>query len=92
MGLFGVTPVEGVRFDVVGGGNGDRVLGVIIIGVSLGLLDGSLDGSSLGSLTRVSLGLLDGSLDGISLGLLDGVLLRSFLMELMVGFLLLLGF
>ena len=33
-------------------------------GVSLGLLDGSLDGSSLGSLEGVSLGLLDGSLDG----------------------------
>ena len=36
-------------------------------GVSLGLLDGLLDGSSLGSLDGVSLGLLDGLLDGSSL-------------------------
>jgi hypothetical protein len=48
--------MEGVGFDVVGGGFGGRVL----IGVSLGLLDGSLDGSSLGLLDGVSLGLLDG--------------------------------
>ena len=41
-------------------------------GVSLGLLDGLLDGSSLGSLDGVSLGLLDGLLDGSSLGSLDG--------------------
>jgi hypothetical protein len=48
------------------------------LGVGLGveglvLLDGSLDGISLGSLDGVSLGSLDGSLDGISLGSLDGV-------------------
>ena len=49
------------------------------------MLDGWLDGSSLGSLNGVSLGLLDGSLDGsslgsfdgVSLGLLDGLLDRS---------------
>ncbi len=41
-------------------------------GVSLGLLDGLLYGSSLGSLDGVSLGLLDGSLDRSSLGSLDG--------------------
>jgi hypothetical protein len=42
---------------------------------SLGLLDGSLDGSSLGSLDGVLLGLLDGLLNGSSLASLDGVLL-----------------
>ena len=41
-----------------------------------GLLDGSNDRVSIGSLDGVVLGLLDGSLDGMSLGLLDGVSIR----------------
>jgi|LakMenEpi03Aug12_release.lakeMendotaPanAssembly.Ray.scaffolds.fasta_scaffold833530_1 hypothetical protein len=41
----------------------------LLDGVSLGLLDGSLDGSSVVSLEGVLLGLLDGSLDGSTLEL-----------------------
>ena len=41
----------------------------------LGMLDGLLDGISLGSLDGVMLGLLEGLLDRILLGLLEGVML-----------------